>query len=178
MQGCQISTLVSLSLTLEASTIITKGLLSFSPSYFCVSITTFFLASTIMKRSKMTTIGAYLFAGLAFVVVVFQSLLALGVPWGKLMWGGRYAGQLAGAMRTIAVLSILLVAFFALITLSRTGLVLLGLNSASRIIIWIVISYCAIGSVANSITPSRWERTLWLPVTRLMLLSSIVVAIG
>ena len=39
-------------------------------------------------------------------------------------------------------------------------------------------AYCALGVIANGITPSVWERVIWLPVTLMLLASSIVVAKG
>ena len=48
----------------------------------------------------------------------------------------------------------------------------------SRTLIWVVVTYCALGVLANAATPSRWERRLWLPVVFGMLVSSVIVGMS
>jgi hypothetical protein len=123
-------------------------------------------------------IAAILFACLAAVGLVFQIALACGAPWGEFTLGGKYRGRLPRAVRIVAALSGCLIAGFALIVLARAGLVLADTGAASRWPIWLVIGYCILGAVANSITPSHRERMLWLPILVLMLGSSAIVGMG
>jgi hypothetical protein len=122
----------------------------------------------------LTSVAAYLYSVLALVVVAFQAALVAGAPWGKLTWGGRYPGKLPRTMRVVALLSGALVVGFAAIVVGRAGLALEGLKSYWRIGIWIVVAYSLLGVAGNSVTRSRWERVLWLPVTLLMLASSVI----
>ena len=126
----------------------------------------------------MQTIAAYVFAALASIVFCFQAALVLGAAWGHLTLGGRYSGRLPDRMRGVAAFSALLIALFAAIVLSRAGLVLPGWKSVARIGIWFVVGYGALGILMNAMSKSRWERILWIPVTALMLVSSLIVAIG
>jgi hypothetical protein len=80
-------------------------------------------------------------------------------------------------MRTVAVLSALLLSAFALVVLVRAGILWPTWEPVSRVLVWIVVGYCALGVVANAATPSKAEKQLWLPVLLLMLASSILVAV-
>lgn len=120
--------------------------------------------------------AALLFAGLAAVVASFQAALALGAPWGKLTWGGKHPGRLPASMRAAAVFSMGLLLVFALIVAVRAGVLWPGWQGASNYLVWGVVGYCGLGVVANAITPSRWERILWLPVVVAMLACSLIVA--
>jgi hypothetical protein len=121
---------------------------------------------------------AHIFSGLVAVVIVFQIALAAGAPWGHLTWGGKFPGQLPIKMRSVAIFSAVLLATFALIVMTRAGLILPQWQAASTILVWIVVGYCALGVITNAITPSYWERILWLPVVLMMLVCSFVVAMN
>jgi hypothetical protein len=54
----------------------------------------------------------------------------------------------------------------------------LWLSKAARWLIWIVVVICTISLVLNLITPSAGERALWVPVLSLLLICSLVVALG
>jgi hypothetical protein len=125
----------------------------------------------------MSDVAAILFAALAAVAVAFQLALACGAPWGEFTLGGKYRDQLPQRARLIPVVSAALLLGFALIVLARAGLAFANLRAASQHLIWFVVGYCVLGSVANAITPSRRERALWLPVLVLMLGSSTVVGL-
>jgi hypothetical protein len=123
-------------------------------------------------------IGSYAaiaFAVLASIVALFQAALLLGAPWGHLTLGGRFPGRLPGRMRGFAASSGVLLVLFALVVLSRAGVALPTWRPFARIAVWPVIAYCVVGIVLNSMSRSRWERILWVPVTTLMLVSSVLV---
>jgi len=124
------------------------------------------------------TAAAIAFSALAAIVVLFQLALVLGAPWGHLTLGGRFAGRLPGRMRGFAAFSALLVGLFAVIVLSRAGLVLPGFERAAHVGIWFVVGYSALGILMNAMSTSRGERILWIPVTVLMLVCSTLIAIG
>jgi hypothetical protein len=121
-------------------------------------------------------LAARVFAFLIFAVVLFQCALVAGVPWGEFAWGGGYRGQLPVEMRIASALSALLLLVLGAIVLTRAGLLLPRWQHLSRKLIWVVVAYCAIGVIANAMTPSAWERIIWLPVTIALLAMSVVVA--
>jgi len=126
----------------------------------------------------LITAAAYVFSFLALIVVGFQVALAAGLPWGTLTWGGKYPGRLPPAIRGVAAASAVLMVVFAVVVISRAELAFSGLLSVANVGIWIVVACSAVGAVANAVTKSRCERILWLPVTLLMLASSLIVAIS
>lgn len=122
--------------------------------------------------------AARLFAALIMFTALFQVALAAGMPLGLLAWGGSYPGTLPSNLRIASGISVVVLAALGLVVLIRAGLVMSQWQRRSRLLIWFVVAYCVLGVVANAITPSMWERTLWLPVTILLSITSITVAKG
>lgn len=121
-------------------------------------------------------IAARLFATLTAGAILFQLALGAGMPWGEFAWGGNYPGVLPMHMRAASGASVFLLLGLGLVVLIRAGLVQSAWQPVSKKLVWVVVAYCALGVIANALTPSVWERIIWLPVTMMMLASSIVVA--
>jgi hypothetical protein len=123
----------------------------------------------------MLTGAAMLYALLALVVVAFQIALALGAPWGHLAMGGRFPGRFPPPMRLAALVQGALIGLFALIMLGRAGLI----SPAPPVwLVWAVVAVSALSAVMNLVTPSIPERRLWGPVTLVMLVCAVRVALG
>jgi hypothetical protein len=141
-----------------------------------------YLNSDLQKSGRkilMTTeIAAHIFTILVAIVITFQIALAAGVPWGHLTWGGRFPGQLPKPMRGVAIFSAVLLALFALVVEVRAGVLFPEWQTLSQILVWVVVGYCALAVVLHVITPSRWERVIWLPVVLGCLVCSFVVAMS
>lgn len=120
--------------------------------------------------------AAWLFTLLASVASLFQLALVLGAPWGEFTLGGRWKGSLPTRARLIPLLSLLVLAAFSAVVLSRAGVMLPDLREISRRLSWVVVTYCAVGTIANSVTRSKRERQLWLPVAVAMLACGLIVA--
>ena len=116
---------------------------------------------------------AHAFTALTGIVIAFQLALVAGAPWGRLTQGGRVDGPLPPGARAVALFSAVLLAVFIHMVRARAA-------SPPRFkrAIWGVVAYCAVGIVANAITPSAAERALWLPVVSLMFVASLQVARG
>lgn len=125
----------------------------------------------------MVTTAAVMFVVMTAVVILFQLALALGAPWGEFTLGGRHRGQLPGAWRLVPILSLLLLLAFVLVVLIRAGITGAAYLDLSRTLIWFVVGYCALGCVANAMTPSPRERMIWLPLVALMFVCSACVAL-
>lgn len=121
-------------------------------------------------------LAARIFASLILAAVLFQGALVAGLPWGEFAWGGMYPGQLPVGMRVASALSALLLVVIGMIVLVRAGVFLPKWQRLSQKLVWVVVVYCALGVVANAMTPSAWERMIWLPVTFALLATSLVVA--
>jgi hypothetical protein len=122
--------------------------------------------------------AAHVFAALVVVAVIFQLALAAGMPWGTLAWGGRFPGRLPAHMRAVSVLSAFVLLLLGVIVLVGAGVIWPDCQQTSRTAAWLVVAYSAIAVVLNAITPSRWERIVWLPVAIAMLVCSVVVAMS
>ncbi len=115
--------------------------------------------------------SANLFTALTGSVVAFQLALVAGAPWGGLTQGGRVSGALPIGARAFALFSAALLVLFILLVRARAAP-----TPRFRRATWGVVTYCAVGILANAATPSPAERALWLPVVTAMFLSSLHVA--
>ncbi|MEQ8477799.1 hypothetical protein [Fulvivirga sp.] len=125
----------------------------------------------------LETVAAIIFTILTVIVIIFQGCLAAGVPWGKASMGGKYPGRYPPKMRIVAVLNMLILAFIAAVVLSEANLMFPQLNAISGIGIWVVVVFFVIGTIMNTITPSKIER-IWAPVALIQLITSLIVAIS
>jgi hypothetical protein len=124
-----------------------------------------------------TALIAYGFAILIAIVILFQMALLAGAPWGHLTMGGKYPGALPKNIRRVTLVSMLLLIGFALIVLTRAGVFMPEWQPATRVLIWFVVAYCGFGVFLHIITPSRWERIIWLPQIVLLFISSLWLAL-
>jgi putative exporter of polyketide antibiotics len=121
---------------------------------------------------------AVLFALVTALVAGFQIALALGAPWGAYAMGGAFPGKMPGPMRVAAVVQAILLVAVAVIVLSAAGVVVPGLVGDLTWLTWVPVVVSAIAVVLNASTRSPGERRLWLPITLVLLVSSVVVALS
>lgn len=122
------------------------------------------------------SLAAKLFGGLAAMVILFQLALALGAPWGGMAMGGAFPGVYPPPMRLAAVLQAAVLGGFGLVVFARAGLVAPGWTPSR--LAWLVVVLMALGVILNVITPSPLERAIWAPVTILMFVTSLRVAVN
>jgi hypothetical protein len=79
----------------------------------------------------------------------------------------------AAAAVQAAVLALLLIA-----VLSDARIALTPLSDALPWLIWVAVAFSGVSLALNAITQSPRERQIWVPVALVMLVSSLVVAIG
>jgi hypothetical protein len=125
----------------------------------------------------MTTAAALVFAGVTVGVIAFQLALALGAPWGAYAMGGSRPGRFPTALRIAAVGQAVLLALIVPVVLSDAHLVAPSLAQPFPWLIWVVVAFCAVSVVLNTLTPSASERRIWAPVTIVMLVCSLIVAL-
>lgn len=126
----------------------------------------------------VTTAAAIVFAVVTAGVVVFQLALALGAPWGEYAMGGRYPGQYPRELRVAAVGQAALLAALAVFVLSAAGLILPSMARTLPLLIWAVVASSGLSLVVNAISPSAGERRIWVPVAIVLLVTSLIVALG
>lgn len=123
------------------------------------------------------TIQAIVFIVLTAIVIVFQACLAAGLPWGAASMGGKFPGKYPPKMRVVAVINIFVLWLIAAIVLTRAKMLFTLFFSFSETAIWVVVVFFAIGTVMNTITPSKIER-IWAPVAGIQLIISISIALS
>ena len=123
-------------------------------------------------------IAARIFVTLTCAAIFFQIALVAGMPWGAFAWGGYYPGTLPDHMRVASAVSAFILFALCLIVLIRAGLMLPAWQPMAKKLVWVVVVYCGLGVIVNAITPSFWERAIWLPVLIICFISSFVVAKG
>ena len=125
----------------------------------------------------MTTVALIVMLVLLAVGVVFQIALACGAPWGRLAWGGAHR-VLPRRLRIGSMTSVVLYVAFAVLLLSRTG-VLPGGDSAPVIVLtWVLFGYSVVGVVLNGISRSRAERWTMTPVCAMLAGMTLIIALS
>lgn len=122
--------------------------------------------------------SALAFTFLILIVILFQVALAVGVPWGEYAMGGKFPGKYPISMRFTCIVQIAILAFMGIIVLSKAGLLWSQWSFFARTAIWFIVGYLVLGTILNLITKSVWERRIWAPVTLLMLITSVIVAMS
>jgi hypothetical protein len=112
------------------------------------------------------------------VAVLFQLAMALGAPWGEYAMGGKYPGKFPPKIRIAAVIQLLILIFFGVIGLIRSGFIFSSFFDFSSKAIWFVVGFFVLGSLMNLITPSKKERNIWAPITFILLLASLRIALS
>lgn len=126
----------------------------------------------------MTT-AAYILVVIQFCVVLFQLALVLGAPMGEYTMGGQNVGRLPNKHRVGAAISMLVNLAIAGHYLAQTGTIETLLPSnLNQIANWSLVAFTAIGLLMNSISRSKKERQMWVPVLLLSLACAVFVALG
>jgi hypothetical protein len=123
-------------------------------------------------------LAAIVFAVATAVVTAFQFALAAGAPWGAYAMGGAFPGKFPPRMRIAAAVQGVILGVVALIVLASAGLVDIALVTTLPWLIWVVVALSAVAVILNAISRSAGERRLWVPVTLVLLITSLIVAIA
>ncbi|MEY4994146.1 MAG: hypothetical protein RIS82_1268 [Actinomycetota bacterium] len=112
-------------------------------------------------------------------VALFQLALALGAPMGEYAFGGQNHGKLPAGFRVASSASVLVNLAIAGHFLAQTGfintLLPAELNTLAN---WGLVAFAAVGLLLNTITRSKAEKKMWAPVTALILVLSVIVAVA
>lgn len=125
---------------------------------------------------SLTEMAGWVFVLLAMVVCLFHLSIVFGAPWGEYTMGGQIKGKLPASRRIAAVIQAFLMGYFAFVVAENSGIVNFE-SGVFQVNLWILVAFFALGTIANLITPSKRERRLWAPVTVVMLLSTIYLAL-
>ena len=126
----------------------------------------------------MGTLAAMSFVVVIALLVIFQLLLALGVPWGRFAWGGQHDGKLPVGYRIASAVSILIYGFLGTVILDRAGVISLYDSGFVVVMAWITFGYLTLGVLMNAVSRSQSERNLMTPVALVLAILAFIVALG
>ena len=121
------------------------------------------------------------FAGLTLIVLfcllaVLHVLVMAGLVPGEIVWGGRAAASGNVMVMEAAALLVTLL-FVAIVALRLRALASPGLRVSVRVAMWVVVAYLALNLVANLASSVGTESLVFAPLTLVMLLLAVRVAI-
>lgn len=126
----------------------------------------------------MTSVAAVLLCVLLGALAVFQLSLIAGAPLGRFAWGGQHR-VLPRGLRASSALSIVIYGIFVAVTLERAHFTeVIGDSSLETIAMWVLTGYFALGIVMNAISRSKPERLVMVPVSAVLAVLSLIVALG
>ncbi|MFF2389480.1 hypothetical protein [Agromyces sp. NPDC058104] len=111
------------------------------------------------------------------LLAVFQLALILGAPIGRFAWGGQHE-VLPTRLRIGSAVSIVIYALIGTVALDRAGLIDVVPDAVSTVAMWIVFGYFVLGIALNAISRSRPERLTMAPVSAVLAVLSLLVALG
>jgi hypothetical protein len=123
-------------------------------------------------------LAANVFVFFCVIVAIFQLALAAGMPWEQLAMAGKFPGRYPPAMRFVCLIQIFIFTILGTIVFTRAGIIFPEWFPASKKIIWGVVAFSVLGVIANLATPSKWECIIWAPVTIVLMVCSVLVAVA
>jgi len=122
--------------------------------------------------------AAFTLFAVQICVSLFQLALVLGAPMGEYTLGGSNTGRLPTKLRIVSSLSMVLNLAIGGHYLAQTGTVQPLLPAdLNQITNWFLVGFTALGLLMNSISRSKKERRLWVPILILSLTCSVIVAL-
>jgi hypothetical protein len=123
--------------------------------------------------------AAILATVVSVLMICFQLLLAAGLPLGQAAWGGKHSGVLPMKLRFGSLIAAAIIGVSAWIVLARAGL--LGPESAPmavRIATWVFAGFMCLNTLGNLASKSTVERKVMTPVTLVLAVCFVTVALS
>lgn len=124
----------------------------------------------------MNILGVILSFFLA-IFAAFHALLFLGLPLGEASWGGKQGKVLPPKFRIASFFASIFFVFSIAIVLSETRAINWVSGDFSNGYVWFLAGFTAIGTIMNTISPSKKER-LWAPIAGIMLILSLLIQLA
>jgi hypothetical protein len=118
-------------------------------------------------------IAVVLFTGMS----VFQLLLVIGLPFGRLAYGGKYE-KLPSKMKITSLIGIVIFIFASLSVLERAEIIIIFNNPMFvTVFVWIIAVYLAFNTLMNAISKSKWEKLIMTPISLTLAICCFIVVI-
>lgn len=110
------------------------------------------------------------------MTIVFHVLVLLKIIPYKVVWGGRLKSD--KDMYRFEIVSLILNVFFLLVVCVRCEFITIAINvNILRIILWIMAALFLLNTIGNLLSKNRYEKIIFTPITLLLTLFSIILAI-
>lgn len=128
--------------------------------------------------AELVTGAAVTFSVLMVGLIVFQAALIIGAPLGHLAWGGQDR-VLPVEKRLGSAVSIGLYLIFVVLVLQRAGLAeVIPWPAVTAVATWVLAGYFALGILMNAASRSRPERWTMAPLSAVLAVLTVVVALS
>ena len=128
---------------------------------------------------SIVVIAALIQAVIALGVAVFQIALVAGAPLGEYTMGGQHPGKLPGQFRVTAAVSAIIMVAQSGHYLAQAGILNPALSPGQNAIVnWFWFGFAVLGLIVNSISRSKKERNLWVPVLLVSAACTLLVALN
>ena len=126
----------------------------------------------------MIVLIAALIAVVFFAVLsIFQLLLAIGLPLGKLAYGGKYE-KLPTNMRIMSIVAIGIFVLASISVLERAVIIIIFNNPIlTMVIVWIIAIYLAFNTLLNVLSKSKPEKLIMTPISLISAICCFIVVI-
>lgn len=125
----------------------------------------------------MSVAAAIVASALLTALAVLQICVASGAPLGRFVWGGQHR-VLPRRLRVGRAVSVPLYAAFALVLLSRCGVLPGGSSSVVHVATWTLVGYFTLGIFLNLASRSAAERRTMAPASALLAITTLIVALA
>lgn len=119
--------------------------------------------------------ATYIYIFFAIIICLWQIALILGAPLGEYTMGGQEKGELSPKKKKLAGISLILIIFYLFNILSQTNIMFQSFKFITDYTVWGVIFLNSLTVLGNSITKSKKEKALWLPIAIIMLICILII---
>lgn len=113
------------------------------------------------------------------VVALFQLALVLGAPMGEYAFGGQNPGKLPNRFRMASAFSFVVLLALAGHYFAQAGVFTPVLPAGPNTVAnWLLVGLFVLGLIMNSMSRSKKERQMWVPVLLLIVVLAFIVALG
>jgi len=122
-------------------------------------------------------IAAIIACVLFFLLSIFQVLLAIGLPFGRAAYGGKYE-TLPKKFRIMSLIAVGIFVFGIIIVLERAAIMTVFNNDLlTTIVIWIYAVYSTLNTLMNAVSKSQWEKRIMSPISLVIAVCCFILAI-
>jgi hypothetical protein len=124
--------------------------------------------------------AAVVAAALFVAIAGFQTLLALGAPFGAYVMGGRRSGTLPGRLRLASGVAAVILTGAGFVVLARAGVIRWpsGADGLLAPLTWLTAGLLIVNTLGNLASRSRFERTVFAAATATLSVLCVFVALA